>query len=178
MASAACARIHGRDARATISAAVFVVFGCQQQINGAQYSLTPLANVRGQQSTQSQIMAELSTTAEKTINMSQQETKIETPDDEAGRLRQQLAEQESKIDEVAELVSRVRHEINNPLTGILGQAQLLLREELNDKARKRAETIERLAQRLATTVAELRLVQKPVRTAATDENQKEPEPEP
>jgi signal transduction histidine kinase len=95
--------------------------------------------------------------------MSQQDRQIETSSEEADRLRAQLAEYEDKIDEIADLVSRVRHEINNPLTGILGQAQLLLREELNDKARKRAETIEQLARRLAATVAELRQVQKPAR---------------
>ncbi len=106
--------------------------------------------------------------------MSQQESQIQTSNDKADELRKLLAEHENKIDEVAELVSRVRHEINNPLTGILGQAQLLLREELNEKARKRAETIERLAQRLAQTVAELRLVQRPVRTATPDAKQPEP----
>jgi len=55
----------------------------------------------------------------------------------------------------------VRHEINNPLTGVLGQAQLLLREELNEKARTRAETIESLAMRIRDIVAELRRVQRP-----------------
>jgi len=67
---------------------------------------------------------------------------------------------ELRIDEIAELVARVRHEINNPLTGVLGQAQLLLREELSDSARKRAETIEGLAIRLRDVVAQLRDVQK------------------
>ena len=57
-----------------------------------------------------------------------------------------------KLDEVATLVARVRHEINNPLTGVLGQAQLLLREDLNEKARKRAESIEELALRLKDIV--------------------------
>jgi signal transduction histidine kinase len=57
----------------------------------------------------------------------------------------------------------VRHEINNPLAGILGQAQLLLREELNDKARRRAETIEQLATRLRDVVAQLRQIQRPVK---------------
>lgn len=95
--------------------------------------------------------------------MSQQESQIQTTNEEAERLRAQLVEYENKMDEIADLVSRVRHEINNPLTGILGQAQLLLREDLNAKARKRAETIEQLAKRLATTVAELRQVQKPAR---------------
>ena len=66
-----------------------------------------------------------------------------------------------KLDEVATLVTRVRHEINNPLTGVLGQAQLLLREDLNEKARKRAESIEELALRLKDIVMQLREVQRP-----------------
>lgn len=73
-----------------------------------------------------------------------------------------IEEYEKKIDEIAELVARVRHEINNPLTGVLGQAQLLLREELSDKARKRVQTIEELAVRLRDIAAELRDVQKPI----------------
>ena len=72
-----------------------------------------------------------------------------------------IAEYEAKIDEVAELITRVRHEINNPLTGVLGQAQLLLREDLSERARKRAETIEELAIRLRDVVAQLRQVQRP-----------------
>ena len=72
-----------------------------------------------------------------------------------------IAEYEAKMDEVAELITRVRHEINNPLTGVLGQAQLLLREDLNERARKRAETIEELAIRLRDIVAQLRQVQRP-----------------
>jgi hypothetical protein len=47
-----------------------------------------------------------------------------------------------KLDEVATLVARVRHEINNPLTG-------------------RAESIEQLALRLKDIVGQLREVQKP-----------------
>jgi signal transduction histidine kinase len=66
-----------------------------------------------------------------------------------------------RLDEVAQLVANIRHEINNPLTGVLGQAQLLLREDLTDRARKRAETIEELAIRIRDIVAQLREVQKP-----------------
>jgi hypothetical protein len=44
---------------------------------------------------------------------------------------------------------------------VIGQAQLLLREDLSDRARKRVETIEELAIRLRDIVAELRLVQTP-----------------
>ena len=74
-----------------------------------------------------------------------------------------VAAYEARIDEIAELVARVRHEINNPLAGVLGQAQLLLREQLNDRARKRAETIEELAIRLRDVVAQLRQIQKPAK---------------
>jgi signal transduction histidine kinase len=95
--------------------------------------------------------------------MTEPEMQNHTTDDEIKKLMALVAEYENRIDEIADLVSRVRHEINNPLTGILGQAQLLLREDLNEKARHRAETIEQLARRLAATVADLRQVQKPAR---------------
>jgi signal transduction histidine kinase len=84
------------------------------------------------------------------------------------QMRAQLAEYEARIDEIAELVARVRHEINNPLAGVLGQAQLLLREELNDKARKRAVTIEELAVRLRDVVGQLREIQKPAKGQGGD----------
>lgn len=77
------------------------------------------------------------------------------------QLRSQIADYQKRIEEVAELVAHVRHEINNPLTGVLGQAQLLLREELSERARKRVQTIEELAIRLRDITSELRDVQKP-----------------
>ena len=89
-----------------------------------------------------------------------------SPDSEPGpheseeNIRALVAHYEAKIDEVADLVAHVRHEINNPLAGVLGQAQLLLREELNEKAMKRARTIEELTLRLRDIVGELRDVQK------------------
>ena len=79
----------------------------------------------------------------------------------AAEMNALIADYEAKMDEVAELITRVRHEINNPLTGVLGQAQLLLREDLTERARKRAETIEELAVRLRDIVAQLREVQRP-----------------
>jgi len=89
----------------------------------------------------------------------------EIANDKDGRsVAEVVAEYEAQLDDVAELVARVRHEINNPLAGILGQAQLLLREELNDKARHRAETIEQLSTRLRDVVAQLRQIQKPFKS--------------
>ena len=72
-----------------------------------------------------------------------------------------VAKYRLKLEETADLVARIRHEINNPLTGVLGQAQLLLREDLSDRSRKRVQTIEDLAIRLRDIVAQLREVQRP-----------------
>ena len=77
------------------------------------------------------------------------------------QLRALIARHEARITEIADLVAHVRHEINNPLTGVIGQAQLLLREELSDTARRRVKTIEQLAGRIRDTVAQLREVQRP-----------------
>jgi signal transduction histidine kinase len=77
------------------------------------------------------------------------------------QLRALIAQHEARLTEVADLVAHVRHEINNPLTGVIGQAQLLLREELSATARRRVETIEQLAGRIRDTVAQLREVQRP-----------------
>ena len=80
------------------------------------------------------------------------------------KLRTLVAGYEARLDEVADLITRVRHEINNPLTGVLGQVQLLLREDLPERTRKRAEKIEKLALRIRDIVAELRQVQKTSRS--------------
>ena len=78
----------------------------------------------------------------------------------ADELRARLAEREATITHVAALVARVRHELNNPLTGVLGNAQLLLREELSEKVRARVKKIEELAMRTTEIAAELREVKK------------------
>jgi signal transduction histidine kinase len=100
------------------------------------------------------------------------EARAEGTDPSQQQLRSAIRELESKLNEMAELVAHVRHEINNPLTGVIGQAQLLLREELSPTARRRVETIEQLAGRIRDTVAQLREVQRtqlPSYTSQTDE---------
>src|SRR2546427_4632363 len=91
------------------------------------------------------------------------------PNDEAARLRAIVVDYEKKMTDAAALIARVRHEINNPLAALLGQAQLLLREELPDKPRKRVETIESLAVRIKEIVADLRGIQTPIPAAGRDE---------
>jgi len=85
----------------------------------------------------------------------------EPRDNDLERLQSLVRDYEKRLSEAADLVARVRHEINNPLAALLGQAQLLLREDLNEKTRRRAETIENQAKRIEEIVGQLRAVQAP-----------------
>ena len=91
------------------------------------------------------------------------ESKTAPDRNELARLRTLVADYEAKLTNAASLMARVRHEINNPLAALLGQAQLLLREEdLSEKSRRRASTIESQAKRIEEIVGELRELQMPV----------------
>ena len=92
------------------------------------------------------------------------ESKTAPDTNELAHLRALVADYEKKLADAASLVARVRHEINNPLAALLGQAQLLLREQdLNEKSLRRASTIESQAKRIEEIVGELRNIQTPVR---------------
>ena len=88
-------------------------------------------------------------------------SKTTTTDSSMTEHEDEIAQYRLKLEQTAALVARIRHEINNPLTGVLGQAQLLLREDLSERSRKRVQTIEDLALRLRDVVAQLREVQRP-----------------
>jgi signal transduction histidine kinase len=105
--------------------------------------------------------------------MSMNEPNAESDTSAQQHSRSVIKELETKLDEITELIAHVRHEINNPLTGVIGQAQLLLREELSPTARRRVETIEQLAGRIRDTVAQLREVQRPKLQSNTASNEKE-----
>jgi signal transduction histidine kinase len=93
--------------------------------------------------------------------MSEQDTRSASGEEE-GKLEALIAAHEARLDEIALLVARVRHEINNPLTGVLGQAQLLLREPLDERVRQRVATIEELAIRMRDIVSKWREVQRSI----------------
>jgi len=71
------------------------------------------------------------------------------------RLVQERLLQSEKMSSVGQLVSGVAHELNNPLTGIMGFAQLLLLRELDETARKQVETIYAEAERASKIVSNL-----------------------
>ncbi len=49
--------------------------------------------------------------------------------------------QSDKLSSIGELVSGVAHELNNPLTSIMGFSELLLMDNINEASKKKAETI-------------------------------------
>ncbi len=71
------------------------------------------------------------------------------------RLMQERLLQSEKMVSVGQLVSGVAHELNNPLTGIMGFAQLLMARDLDEKTGADVETIYREAERAAKIVQNL-----------------------
>jgi len=88
-------------------------------------------------------------------------------------LQQQLIQSE-KLSAIGELISGIAHELNNPLTGVMGYSQLLqLREDLDDRAKENLYKINNLAlrcQRIVQNLLSFARKQKPERTL-TDINE-------
>ena len=82
-------------------------------------------------------------------------------------LQQQLIQSE-KLSAIGELISGIAHELNNPLTGVMGYSQLLqLRKDLDDQAKESLLKINNLAlrcQRIVQTLLSFARKQKPERT--------------
>ena len=71
------------------------------------------------------------------------------------RLVQERLLQSEKMSSVGQLVSGVAHELNNPLTGIMGFAQMLMLRNLDAESRKQVETIYAEAERASKIVSNL-----------------------
>jgi len=82
-------------------------------------------------------------------------------------LQQQLIQSE-KLSAIGELISGIAHELNNPLTGVMGYSQLLqLRKDLDDHARGNLVKINDLAlrcQKIVQNLLSFARKQKPERT--------------
>lgn len=88
-------------------------------------------------------------------------------------LQQQLIQSE-KLSAIGELISGIAHELNNPLTGVMGYSQLLqLRGDLDERAKENLHKINNLAlrcQKIVQNLLSFARKQKPERTL-TDINE-------
>jgi len=82
-------------------------------------------------------------------------------------LQQQLIQSE-KLSAIGELISGIAHELNNPLTGVMGYSQLLqLRKDLDERAKENLAKINNLAlrcQKIVQNLLSFARKQKPERT--------------
>ncbi len=69
-------------------------------------------------------------------------------------MQEQLAQAE-KLSALGEVISGIAHELNNPLTGVMGYSQLLLKSEAAPEDRKNLEKIHKEAQRCEKIVKNL-----------------------
>jgi PAS domain S-box-containing protein len=68
------------------------------------------------------------------------------------RMMEQQLQQSEKLSTIGTMISGVAHELNNPLTSIIGNAQLLLRRDIPDEIREKLNTIFRESKRSAGIV--------------------------
>lgn len=63
------------------------------------------------------------------------------------QLHEELLRQSQRLEAIGQLAAGVAHEINNPLTAVIGYAQLLLRQEQDPEKRESLETIRQEGER-------------------------------
>ena len=76
------------------------------------------------------------------------------------RLEQQIIQSE-RLAAMGQMIGGFAHELNNPLTAILGNAQLLEERETDETARKRLETLNQEARKAADIVRNLQFFARP-----------------
>ena len=84
--------------------------------------------------------------------------------EEERRQLEQKAQLASRLASVGEMASGVAHEINNPLTGVIGYSQLLMQKDIPENMKEGLEVIQEGAQRVAGIVKRLLTFARQVKT--------------
>jgi PAS domain S-box-containing protein len=71
------------------------------------------------------------------------------------KLLEEKAKQASHLASIGEMAAGIAHEVNNPLTGVLGFSEVLMRKDLPEAIRKDVEIIHRGAQRAASILSRM-----------------------
>ncbi|WP_076003882.1 ATP-binding protein [Dehalogenimonas formicexedens] len=85
------------------------------------------------------------------VHIARDVTAVKNAEAEQKRLKEK-AELSSRLAAVGEMAAGIAHEINNPLTGVLGYAELMLSEDLPDELREEVKVIADGSKRVAEIV--------------------------
>lgn len=109
---------------------------------------------RDEDKTKAQLINELALLRQRIAQLEASETERKRAEAERSQAEQN-AHLASHLTALNQMASGIAHEINNPLTGVIGYAQLLMYKDIPQEAKEDAKTIYGCAQRVATVVKKL-----------------------
>jgi signal transduction histidine kinase len=89
------------------------------------------------------------------LRMGEDEVLLVLGDVTEERVKQERLHLTDRLASIGEMAAGIAHELNNPLTGVIGLSQLLLDEEMSDRAKEDLKLIYSEAQRAAAVIKKL-----------------------
>ena len=89
------------------------------------------------------------------LRMGEDEVLLVLGDVTEERAKQERLHLTDRLASIGEMAAGIAHELNNPLTGVIGLSQLLLEEEMSDRAKEDLKMIYSEAQRAAAVIKKL-----------------------